>query len=130
MDPLLSRADRRRRACQLPPQLRRKAVSVAELTLGLLFPELADDPRPESAALESAALREILREVVPPDIAEAFLAGLPALGVALDEDAAALEAFDPAATCLVEVVAGYPGFLAVAHYRVAHALHAHAPLLA
>jgi serine O-acetyltransferase len=45
-------------------------------------------------------------------------------------DAEAIFAGDPAAESVEEVVAAYPGFLAIAMYRIAHELHRHgAPLL-
>ena len=44
-------------------------------------------------------------------------------------DAQAIYEGDPAANSLDEVILAYPGFLAVAFYRVAHALRAGVPLV-
>ena len=41
----------------------------------------------------------------------------------IQEDAEAILQFDPAATCKEEVIASYPGFYAIAHYRIANLLH-------
>ncbi|MFN9975952.1 MAG: serine O-acetyltransferase, partial [Phycisphaerae bacterium] len=55
---------------------------------------------------------------------ERFVAELPALQRALTLDAEAMHAGDPAARSVDEVILAYPGFLAIAHHRVAHTLHA------
>lgn len=56
-------------------------------------------------------------------IAEAFLSELPQLARLMDLDAEAAYQGDPAAYSLEEVVVSYPGFYAIAIYRLAHALH-------
>jgi serine O-acetyltransferase len=48
---------------------------------------------------------------------------LPAIHEQLTLDAEAIEAGDPAAHGTAEVVLAYPGFLALAFYRIAHSLH-------
>lgn len=53
----------------------------------------------------------------------AFVAALPTLYDRIVLDAEAILAGDPAAESLDEVVAAYPGFLAIAVHRVAHELH-------
>lgn len=55
-------------------------------------------------------------------VASAVFAELPAIRVALLEDAEATVIGDPAARDLDEVVRAYPGFVATAAYRVAHGL--------
>jgi serine O-acetyltransferase len=55
-------------------------------------------------------------------VAQEFFAGLPQLREALLLDAAAVEAGDPAAESQDEVIAAYPGFYAIAVYRIAHEL--------
>jgi len=52
-----------------------------------------------------------------------FAEGLPDLRAQLLEDAEAAVAGDPAAKSRTEVIATYPGFLAVMVYRLAHRLH-------
>jgi serine O-acetyltransferase len=127
---ILTRAARRRATCCLPPLSRETVSEVADLALGLLFPELAADPGPDSAATELATLERRLTRLSRAETTAAFVAALPAIGDLLDADAAALEAFDPAAVSLTEVIAAYPGFYAVAHHRLAHVLHPTDPLLA
>ena len=53
-----------------------------------------------------------------------FLRDLPCIQQALIEDARAAQAGDPAARSFNEVLLAYPGFIAVAAYRLAHRLHA------
>src|SRR5690606_3791436 len=54
------------------------------------------------------------------DIADAYFEALPQLQNQLNDDAAAIEAGDPAAVNVDEVIRTYPGFFAVAVYRLAH----------
>jgi serine O-acetyltransferase len=64
------------------------------------------------------------------NIANGFFEQLPEIYERLLEDAEAIMQFDPAATCMEEVIATYPGFHAIANYRVANLLHRlGAPLL-
>lgn len=56
-------------------------------------------------------------------VAEAFLRQLPELRSLLLLDIQAAYDGDPAAASLDEIILAYPGLLAVAVYRVAHALH-------
>ncbi len=52
-----------------------------------------------------------------------FIRRLPSIGQLLKADIEAAAANDPAATSQVEVMCCYPAFIAMLHYRVAHALH-------
>ncbi len=52
-----------------------------------------------------------------------FEACLPAIHDRLLEDADAILTGDPAAVSQVEVITTYPGFYAIAVYRIAHAMH-------
>lgn len=56
------------------------------------------------------------------DVVRRFFAALPAIADACHEDALTLLEHDPAAQSLDEVILSYPGFMAVASYRIAHAL--------
>ncbi|SFV29243.1 serine O-acetyltransferase EpsC [Thermoflavifilum thermophilum] len=56
------------------------------------------------------------------DIAEAFFAQVPALYETLNTDVEAIVMGDPAAKSHFEVIRAYPGFQAIAFYRIAHAL--------
>lgn len=63
-------------------------------------------------------------------LAGQFMAQVPAIYEDLTKDATAIYQGDPAATCLYEVIRAYPGFYAIACYRIAHALQQlHIPLL-
>ncbi|NSL87978.1 serine O-acetyltransferase [Chitinophaga solisilvae] len=63
-------------------------------------------------------------------ISQSFMGRVPVIYDELTKDAEAILQGDPAATCLYEVIRAYPGFYAIAFYRVAHALHElHIPLL-
>ncbi|HET7600518.1 MAG TPA: serine O-acetyltransferase [Gemmatimonadales bacterium] len=129
LDPFLSRLCEARRAHQLPLQLRELSEELAGAVLEFLFPHFARSRRcePSDVAAEAARIRELLLHAVgpgaPPAIAERFFDRLPTIYDALLEDADALYLGDPAARSRDEVILAYPGFFAVALYRVAHALH-------
>ena len=59
-------------------------------------------------------------------ITQSLLLALPDISAEALQDAEALLAGDPAAKSLDEVILAYPGFYAVAVYRLAHFLHGHA----
>jgi len=103
-----------------------------------LFPKLSDEPRP--AKVQYATLRNDLHKLLYPvmedtpgavmHISDGFFDQLAQVYDTMLEDAEAILQFDPAATCLEEVIATYPGFQAIANYRIAHTLHKlGAPLL-
>ena len=109
-------------------------ASFADGVISLLFPDGRQAPRTPAgirAELEARcrALTPVLaplREKLPasPDqLAERFMDMLPAIHEQLTLDADAIEAGDPAAHGTAEVVLAYPGFQALAFYRIAHALH-------
>lgn len=100
-----------------------------------LFPEYTGKTMPDPILLEEYAhmlqleLQHILQPMqqkLPVDatlLAQQFMAQAPEIYDALNKDAEALYQGDPAATCLYEVIRAYPGFYAIAFYRIAHALH-------
>lgn len=120
--------------------LRRVTETFAWDVLALLFPQFSPKRTCEAGDIASeyqtacTALRdalailsdgpfvELLREP-PAIVVDRFMAELPALRAMLVLDAEALYAGDPAARSVDEVILAYPGFLAVALYRVAHTLH-------
>lgn len=116
---------------------RQQAVYWIEELLGLLFPQLEAHPSAASEVpLRLQDLQGQLEHIVhklqfSEDLVLRFFEeDLPQIDQLLQEDAQALLAGDPAATCLDEVIMGYPGFIAVSIYRVAHVLHRHeVPLL-
>jgi len=74
------------------------------------------------------AFQEIVRYMQPElgrkanEIADQFFKSIPEIYYALDKDADAILAGDPAAQTKNEVVRTYPGFFAIAIYRLAHKL--------
>lgn len=100
--------------------------------LGLFFPHFADCSNKASALLATAErleadLHEMLGAVGISDaraeaIIEEFFERLPEVAEALHADAAFIAQGDPAASSVDEVVLAYPGFFAIAAYRVAHVL--------
>ena len=150
-DSLLDRLAAARRAHAVPLALAAHCEQTARELLALLFPHFSRSRRCEREDLEreygcrGAELLALLREVaavaphgrfVPddhgagdgveldPDVAvERFRDRLPDVHAALLLDARALYEGDPAARSVDEVILAYPGFRAVALYRIAHELH-------
>lgn len=134
-DDFLQQLAAERRAHHLPLQLRAMTERLAHDILALLFPHFTTEARCErtDVAAEVAGIRARLSaaldapDTAPPQGREAavaaFLADLPRIRTALLEDAAAIHAWDPASHSVDEVILAYPGFLAIALHRVAHALH-------
>jgi serine O-acetyltransferase len=127
---------RARSACAMPAGLREKAERLAGVTLALLFPQLDPHPSRDAAGLDALAreLHELLSGAAAQaayadptaptaaHVADAFLAALPAIHASLLRDAQAHFEGDPAARSVDEVILAYPGFRAVAMYRIAHRL--------
>ncbi len=113
--------------------LKRDVAAFADGLLGVLFPQLSDDAAATEEELVARLVlaRRDLRRLVAPltdgpaadRVVDGFAAELPAIHAALLLDAEAICAGDPAAESVDEVVAAYPGFLAIAMHRVAHAIH-------
>jgi serine O-acetyltransferase len=75
-----------------------------------------------------STLDQILRYSSPKgkatgDIVEKFFDALPAIYEKLTQDVSAMYEGDPAAKSRSEVIRTYPGFYAIAAYRIAHELH-------
>jgi serine O-acetyltransferase len=127
------RLRRTRQGYRLPAGLRNAVEEAGEAVLAHLFPHFAPGPSAADAVdAEERELGEVLaRALAAPDlpghgagaIAERFLKRLPAIYDALLEDADAICEGDPAARNRDEVILAYPGFYAIAMYRIAHALH-------
>lgn len=109
-------------------------AAFADGIVSLLFPDGRDAPRtPAGIHAELEARCKALVPVLAPlgdklpaspeDLAHDFHVSLPAIHEQLTQDAEAIEAGDPAAHGTMEVVLAYPGFLALAFYRIANALH-------
>jgi serine O-acetyltransferase len=94
------------------------AQLVEQVRLSLSF---ASESEPDEAALAARA-QAIVRD---------FAAALPGIRGLLVHDLRAAFSGDPAAAGFPEILLGYPGMIAILHYRLAHALHElGAPLLA
>lgn len=104
--------------------------------LSLLFPHFAESERygsvEEVTAAVVAAERHLSRLLVPleplmkrsaADVATTFIHDLPDVYQMLREDAAAIHEGDPAAESIDEVIAAYPGFYAIAAYRIGHCFY-------
>jgi serine O-acetyltransferase len=114
--------------------LKRDVATFADTLLGLLFPQLSDDGAASPDELQAGLTlvrRDLARLLVPlvpseriEDVVIDFAAALPRVHAKLTLDAQAIVAGDPAAESIDEVVAAYPGFLAIAIHRLAHELYA------
>lgn len=132
--------DHHRTVDRYPPS--EQVCNFAENLLHALFPEQTNECVASLTCLEAefaqlhARLVRVLAPLAPKlehppqTTAAAIMQQVPAIYTALQQDADAMLAGDPAATSHYEVVRTYPGFYAVAMYRVAHALlQAGVPLL-
>lgn len=115
-----------------PFPLKRDVARLSDALIGSLFPQLATAPAADAADLASrlieacAMFQQVVRPLVKEhsiDRGRSLLAALPQVHQQSLEDADAILAGDPAAESLDEVIAAYPGFLAVAMHRLAHAVH-------
>jgi serine O-acetyltransferase len=120
-----------------PVGLRPLAEGFAYRSLALLFPHFATrEAGPESLAGELDALGELLTHAlaVPEtedgtprraraSASEHLLSRFGAIREALLLDAYAIHDGDPASETVDEVILAYPGFLAIAVYRIAHELY-------
>ncbi len=109
-----------------------KVCHVIQSLLQLLFPELAEKRYKSLRELTiqfdhfKLSLFELLDAMAerlnnsPENIEEQFIEQLPLLRNSLLDDATTITEGDPAATCRSEVIRTYPGFLAIAVYRIAH----------
>lgn len=103
--------------------------------LGTLFPDFAKKrfSSPDELELHLRELQMQLGQMMfkgnpegkagGEQIASRFFESLPNIHQKLTQDATALFEGDPAAKSINEVIRTYPGFYAIAAYRIAHALH-------
>lgn len=140
---------RERASYQLPPRANARAGSFADGILAFLFPHFAPRLQGAREALDrelaliveetpalfadflthqaGSAITHTVEASIDADGAmagQAFVRSLPALREALLTDAHFLVASDPAATSVEEVILAYPGFYAVACYRLANRIRA------
>lgn len=105
-----------------------------ENVLGILFPEHSEEVFKEKGQLEmklfdlQVQLRDLLNQNKHlhggngEELSKAFFAKLDRVYDLLQEDIEAMYAGDPAAKSKTEIVRSYPGFYAIAAYRIAHLL--------
>ncbi len=132
---LLERLMEARRKYQLPSQVRPLAHGFLQQVLGLLFPHFAtnvnctEDAIREDLIELQASLARLERsigsivEVMPVALVDTFIGRLSDVHDLLGDDARAIFSGDPAARSVDEVILTYPGFFAIAAYRIAHVLH-------
>lgn len=104
--------------------------------LGTLFPDFAKKPfsSPEELELHIKELKLQLGQMLfknpnkqalkGEEAAAAFFDRLPDIYLKINQDVEAMFLGDPAAKSHGEVIRTYPGFYAIAGYRIAHELHA------
>jgi serine O-acetyltransferase len=124
----------RKRQC-FPPEIRVAAPEFVQKVLGLLFPHFAEQLECNAPAIQRdvmaveawlVRLQSLLAPLYPgvdDAIPQRFIAQLPDIYAWLRQDADAIHEADPAARSVDEVILTYPGFYAIAIFRVAHALH-------
>ena len=133
-EPAVDAAAVARRVLELghPFPLKRDVATVFDGLIGSLFPQLATHAardaedlarRIDEACDRFGAVAAPLTDQPAADLAQAMLVSLPDVHERSLDDARAILAGDPAAETLDEVIAAYPGFLAIAAHRLAHAAH-------
>lgn len=127
--------------CSFPSNFKSETEEWVQSVLALMFPyfsptELSQLPSKEREAVRiEELLRQLLRAVDFPKsqhdrLLEGFWPDLAEARRELIADAIALDEFDPASESVEEVYLAYPGFQAVATYRIAHVLYRqHVPLI-
>lgn len=123
--------EERRRPGEFLPT-KRDAETFVQRALAILFPHFSskiyisrEEIRAELALL-GAELERALEpvcsagETLARDVAGAFIGKLPGLYRSIKLDAEAIDEGDPASESVDEVVLAYPGFYAIAVYRMAH----------
>lgn len=134
MESFINKLSRSHRDCPSCPSP--KAVhAFFENIMGLLFPDFASEPLKERAqvAEKIEELKHRLSQILilnkhlhngdGPEIADVFFKKLEAVYDLLQKDVQALFEGDPAAKSMTEIIRCYPGFYAVAAYRIANLLH-------
>jgi serine O-acetyltransferase len=111
-----------------------KTHSFVETLVHLLFPIKLDCKIEENEVhmelqrceLELKDLLFSIRNSIPDSpelIAAKFMAELPKAYDAMMEDAVSIARFDPASSCVEEVILAYPGFYCISVYRMANILY-------
>lgn len=112
-----------------PVPSKRKAQEWINGLIDLLFPMTADNMFSDLEIRKlDLQLRELLQHLEltiysVDDIIKSFFNSIPVIFRELQKDAQIILSFDPAAHCMEEVMATYPGFYAIAAYRFSHELY-------
>ena len=130
LDPWVGKISAAREGYRLPARAEAAAGEFVTAALALLFPHFAPEERgyPVFVRNEISRLEARLEPFLAGSDQESrvracsFTTGLPAIQDALVMDAQATFEADPAATSVDEVILAYPGFHALACYRLAHHL--------
>lgn len=124
----------RRQHC-FPPEVRLASQEFIDRLLALLFPHFSERPDCNPPAIHcevdevELCLRRVQASLLPrypelsPELPRRFMERLPELYSWVQQDAEAICEADPAARSVDEVILTYPGFYAIAVFRMAHALH-------
>jgi serine O-acetyltransferase len=119
--------------CMEAPSMVKTHLFVEDI-IHILFPIKLDRKIEESEVeleLEKCAveLRELLNSIrnsipdTPENITGKFMEQLPEAYNAMMDDAVSIARFDPASSCIEEIILAYPGFYCIAVYRMANILH-------
>ncbi|HOV98076.1 MAG: serine acetyltransferase [Bacteroidetes bacterium] len=131
-DEFISALKRQRENHNLGIELKKEAQNFIDTLLSILFPHfckencLTENELKANLTLLERDLKQILLPILQnttmkeSEIARQFMASLPQINEMLWKDAEAIYAGDPAAESVDEVILAYPGFIAIAMYRVAH----------
>jgi serine O-acetyltransferase len=116
------------------PFLKKESIKFIKELVSFLFPHFSEKKysstneilsKIESFRTRLIQLMEFLGDEKPhniPEIADQFLQQIPKVYNKLWKDATGICQGDPAAKSMNEVIIAYPGFLAIAIYRIAHEL--------
>jgi len=121
------------RHCLAVPSLKETREFTDHL-IDALFPIKRNlEPKEEDIAMEmeqcAIELKELLYsirdslETAPEDLVEEFCSRVPGAFEQLEIDADAITRFDPAASCVEEIILCYPGFYCISVHRMAHLLY-------
>ncbi len=121
-------------SCQSCPSPREVSDFFQQI-MGLLYWDYATKKLSDIASIESEwaslerGLEQLLKRNKPSSdrsikkICQGFFDQIPAVYSTLNQDIRAIYEGDPACTCHREVIRSYPGFYAIAAYRIAHAMY-------
>lgn len=130
----LEKLFRSHQACPTCPSPE-EVTEIFKQLLGILFPDYSQETFHSLQEFENyikntkSSLEHMLTNTAgnlsldAPVVVSGFFERLPSVYKKLEEDISAMYEGDPAAKSLGEVVRTYPGFYAIAAYRLAHELH-------